>query len=469
MGRPRKRSSWDVRLVSSTSPVCLLNAACKVVLFNAGCERLTGWSADDVVGNVCEFRSDAAPGQVESLLSGLCPPAEVLAGQPLNVPIYLIPKKGQPLPRLVHFFPLEQDQHVELILIVVSPLKSPHSAAAVSPAQKWHAELASLRLQLRQRFGVSACVANCQAMQRVLTQMPLAKSVRSAVHFTGEPGTGKEHLARTIHYESDPKKRAFVPLDCRQIPVRELKQTFRRLLADDARESDPSSALHPGTVYLMNVEDTPRDVQQEIVEAYRPNGAALAHDLRLMSAGTHDLTRCVNDDALLESFYLLLTPLVIQLPPLRRRKDDLELLSQHFLEVENKGAEKQLTGFAADVWTQFREYNWPGNLDELSQVINAARASASGPVISLADLPLRFRSGVDAQSIGPAIVPNKVENLEALLTRIETEQIQLALEQSHFNKSKAADALGITRPRLYRRMEQLGIEDLEDRLRSSTG
>ncbi|MDA1214028.1 MAG: sigma 54-interacting transcriptional regulator, partial [Planctomycetota bacterium] len=415
-----------------------------------------------------EFRSDAAPGEVESLLSGLCPSADVLAGQASSVPIYLIPKKGQPLPRLVHFFPLEQDRQIDLILIVISPLKSPHSTAGVSPAQKWHAELASLRLQLRQRFGISSCVANSSSMQRVLTQMQLAKSVRSAVHFVGEAGTGKEHLARSIHYDADPKKRSFVPLDCRQIPVRELKQTVRRLLADNAREGDPSAALYPGTVFLINVECTPRDVQEAIIEAYQPGGTALTHDLRLMSSSTHELTECVNAEELLEPFYLLLTPLVLQLPPLRHRKDDLELLSQHFLERDNKGAGKQLTGFAADVLTQFREYNWPGNLDELSQVVNAARASASGSMITIPDLPLRFRSGVDAQSIGPAVVPQQVENLEALLTRIETEQIQLALEQSHFNKSKAADALGITRPRLYRRMEQLGIVDREDRLKSAT-
>ncbi len=462
----RKRSSWDDRLVASTSPVCLLNAARKVVFFNAGCERLTGWSSDEVLGNACEFRSDTLPGKVESLLSCLCPPGEVLTGQQMSVPVYLIPKKGSPIPRLVHFFPLEQDQHIELILIVLSPLKTPQSNAVVSPAQKWHAELASLRLQLRQRYGVSSCVGHSQAMQRVLTQVQMAKLVRTAIHFFGEPGTGKEHLARMIHYESDPKKRAFVPLDCRQIPVREFKQTFRRLLAADADDADPSSALHPGTVFLMNVEEGQRDIQDLILEAYQPGGPALTQDLRLMSSSTRDLMQMVHDEALIEQFYLLLTPLQIHLPPLRNRKDDLELLGQHFLELDNKGADKQLTGFAPDVWSQFREYNWPGNLDELSQVIGEARKIASGNVITPADLPLRFRSGVDAQSLGPAVA-HQVEALETLLTRIETEQIRLALEQSRYNKSKAADLLGIARARLYRRMEQLGIEDLEDRLKSS--
>jgi len=128
--------------------------------------------------------------------------------------------------------------------------------------------------------------------------------------------------------------------------------------------------------------------------------------------------------------------------------------------VRCAGDPRQVGGFADEVWTQFREYNWPGNVDELMAVVAEARAAAKGGVITAADLPFRFRAGRDAQAVGP---PPKVavEPLEQLLQRVEVEEIRRALDAARNNRSKAAELLGITRPRLYRRMQVLGIDRAE--------
>ena len=107
-----------------------------------------------------------------------------------------------------------------------------------------------------------------------------------------------------------------------------------------------------------------------------------------------------------------------------------------------------------------QRYEWPGNLDEMQRVIQEATAAAADPTVKLADLPFRFRTALQAQDTPPT-PPPRILPLDDMLTRVETNAIQLALERSRYNKTKAADLLGINRARLYRRMEQLGIEDRE--------
>src|SRR5690606_23656379 len=108
-------------------------------------------------------------------------------------------------------------------------------------------------------------------------------------------------------------------------------------------------------------------------------------------------------------------------------------LAQAFLERSNVGAEIQLEGFSEEVWKEFHEYHWPGNLDELAVVIEEARAVCQGAIIGKEDLPFRFRMGRDAQSVGPRIEP-LARPLEPYLEQVERELIEQALEQARYNK-----------------------------------
>jgi transcriptional regulator with PAS, ATPase and Fis domain len=173
------------------------------------------------------------------------------------------------------------------------------------------------------------------------------------------------------------------------------------------------------------------------------------------------LESLVESDAMRADFFYRISPLRISLPPLRKRPEDFPLLAQAVLERLNVGAEIQLEGFSPEVWKEFREYNWPGNLDELSTVIEEARAACRGVLIGREDLPFRFRMGRDGQSVGPRHEP-QARPLEPYLEQIERELIEQTLEQTRYNKKKTADLLGLTRAKLYRRMEALGIADREE-------
>lgn len=478
--RSRRKARLETLLNGVGTPVFLLDAARRVLFFNAGCETLTGWPADDVVGQVCDYVTEADPQQVESVTGSLCPPPEVFSGSPTSVPAYLTLRNGRSAARLLNFYPLVGAAgEVETVLGVIAPIEQPKQHTETTPAQQLHAELAALRISLRQRYGLKLLVCHSAAMRRVLEQIRLAVASASAVLLLGEAGTGKEHIARTIHYESEHRSRAFVPLDCRRLAARELKQTFRRLFEQHDGETPPISSLQPGSLYLSNVECLSRDLQEMLVRRVEspesrvesPDPSRLSGSgfwtfdsglsVRLMASSTADVAEAVEQEHLREDFYYLLTPLQIALPPLRRRLEDLQPLAQLFLEEGNRGEEQQVGGFTESVWVKFREYNWPGNLDELALVVGEARAACTGTAIQGKDLPFRFRTGLDAQAVGPAVAP-RPRPLEPLLKQVEAEQIRLALDESRYNKSKAAELLGITRARLYRRMQALGIEDRDE-------
>ena len=458
----RRTTRLETALNAVQTPVFILDARRKVLFLNSGFESLTGWTPEEVTGRTCDYVSDADHSAVESLTGLLAPPPEVLAGKAAHVPVKLLERNGQTADRRLHFYPLmNHNGQVEHILGVVTPIHQPAAPAETTPIHRLHAELATLRVALRRRFGIKSLICRGAAMRRVVRQIKLAETSNVGIFFQGEVGTGKEHIARLIHLESELGNRSFVPLDCRGLSPFELKQTLRRLLDGtvEKAETTPLTNLQPGTIFLSHVDFLPRDLQEMLVKWYGDHEVSEVVQLRIMASSTADIEPAVESGAILSDFFCLLTTIPIQLPPLRRRREELPLLAQSFLEELNRDAEKQVGGFGNEVWDQFREYNWPGNLDQLSRVVAEARQNCTGDVIQALDLPFRFRTGLDAQSVGPPIRPQTMP-LAELLEKVEAEQIRFALEQTRHNRSQAAGLLGITRARLYRRMEALGIDDV---------
>lgn len=450
----------DHWLADTGTPVFVLDARRTVVAFNAGCESLTGWEAVAVIGETCPYATAAdAPG-VQALTAALCPPPDVWQGDPAAVPAYLPQKEGPSLSRMLHFFPLLDGQgKISGIAGVIVSLPTTRSTPT-TPAWELHAELAALRMTLRSRFGPNALVAGSPAMRRALAQIELARQSIAHVLFTGEAGTGREHLARTIHLGSPNKATAFVPLDCRRLGPDELERVLHRLLdVHGKRNAATGTGLQPGTLYLAEVNFLPRDLQDQLVRAFAPEADPDQRpNLRLMASMTGQPEVALADGKLRDDFFSLIAPLVVALPPLRDRADDLPLLAQYFLEEANRLKPRQLGGFGEEIWPLLSRYHWPGNLDELAEVIQHAHVAAADNLIRPADLPARFRTGLEARELPPATESPSLA-LDPLLEKLETQLITLALTRCRFNKSRAAELLGINRARLLRRIEQLKIKD----------
>lgn len=457
MARSRKAVSFEKLLLTTKTPLFAVNESRVVVYFNAGCETMTGWTAGEILGRSCVYASDAEPDDVETLTSALCPPPEAMNGAAVTAPAFLLHRNGSGHWKSVQYTPLhEENGNVAAVLGAIHDA-APAGSPAPTPSQTLHAELAAQKAFVRSRFGLKSVFARSDGMSRVLRQVLVAASGTHPALIIGEAGVGKHHLARVIHAESRFQARCFVPLDCARLPAVELRATLRRLwqmCEDQSAGGGPVlESLLPGTLYLKHVDALPADLQQWVVEELTPRGSTV----RMRVLGGTDVDWAARGEAIRRDFDLLLTTQSIVVPPLRERPEEIPLLAADMVEECNR----RLTGFRGGVSEEamrlLREYRWPGNVRELRELIEEAWKRGPTGLILATELPFPLQTGLDAQRAGPsapAIVP-----LEQLLERVEREEIERALVVARGNKRLAADLLRIPRPRLYRRLASLGMDD----------
>lgn len=443
--------SW---LTNAATPVFVLDERRVVLFFNRGCELLTGWTAAEVIGRVCEYSARGNADAVETLTDRLCPPPTVVPEWPAHVPVELLHRDGTSHRRTIHYFVLRESADLAGHIIgIIGPREPDRSGGDEAASARRHAALAEHCSALRRSHGEHVLIGASSAARRLREQLRVAAGCSASVHLHGERGSGREQLARLIHAHSSRSARAFVPLDCLRVAPIELKLTLRRLLS--AAEQPAEESFRAGAVFLQSAGSLPRDVQELLVTQSEARAAA---GWQLISADERRLSDLVAAGNLLPEYVDLVSEVTIEVPSLRARRGDIPLIAQHLLEVRNCGDSRQVGGFTAQVWEQFAAYDWPGNLAELEAVVGEARAASAAPLIGIRDLPFRFRTGLDAQAVGPRLAAEPV-SLEALLAATETAYIRWALAAAKSNKSQAAALLGLTRPRLYRRMETLGIVD----------
>lgn len=451
--RPRRGLlSW---LTNAATPIFVLNERRVVLFYNRGCQKLTGWAAADVIGQSCEYSSGGDSNALTTLTGCLCPPPGTLDVLSTHVPAEIPSRDGVLQSRTIYYFVLREsaDQPAR-ILGIIGPREDASADGRAAAAQR-HAELASALGLQHQEHREAVFIGVSSTARRLREQLRVASGCSASVHLHGESGTGRERLARLIHARSERRQQAFVPLDCRRIPAIELKLTIKRLLSEETQPED--DLFRAGTVFLKSAGDLPRDIQELLLPRQLNRSAT---GWQLISCDDRPLAELVATEQLLPESADLLSEIVITIPPLRSRRDDLPLIAQDILESLNRGDAKQVGGFAPEIAEQFARYDWPGNIAELEAVIREARDVCTTPLITARDLPFRFRTGMDAQAIGPPLTPTAID-LEALLARVELDYIRWALAAAKSNKSQAATLLGLTRPRLYRRMEALGIADDE--------
>ncbi len=421
-GRPRGSGgfAWRAFFHHSATPIFVLGKSRRLRYANPAWETLTGVKLSEALGMVCSTRRHSTP-----LAAALAPTPDALAGRPDRARKPAPPGRNGPPWWDVTFAPLNGDDALIGIVGFVAVV----GEAVPAAARKVPAGVAALRDRRAAHFSFDLLAGESLASARLVAQVRLAASVAAPVWLVGEPGSGKETVARVIHHASALRDRAFVAIDCAGLQpylIESLLFGHGGLSASD----------RVGTVYLKEPAALPLDLQQRLADHFTEHpGTRLVcgSDRGAQDAG----------GALVPAFQTALSAFEVRVPPLRERLDDIPRLATRVLN-------RTLDPAALAV---LRMHAWPGNVRELVEVLRESAAStATGPVLR-EHLPhdLRVAAGLTRS------VPPKSLNLEATLEAVEKRLIQLALRKADNNQTQAAELLGVFRARLWRRLDALGI------------
>lgn len=451
MAAKRRRNLLDSVLADSVSQICVLDADRRIRYFSVGMEQATGWKSDDVEGLICDLAVPDSSSSTDLLTSGLAPAAEVFDGRTVTVASVLPKSNGNAWPTILTFLPvLDSDNQVVRIVVSANEHSIPDSSRE-SMTQRLHAEITAIRLKTRKQFSEASYIGNSSQIQRALDQADLLKNSDVGYSIIGPPGSGRQHLARLIHVGGQHAEHSFAPIECRLLTLDSMRDTLRRLkrVADSQTRS---AHQRTGTLALIDVDHCPREIQTWVLK----NVASEQHEIRLTGISTQPLDDVVQAEWMLPEFRDLLSAVRIQLPSLHHRGHDLELLAQSFVEQSQRTQQTSAESISAEVFRQFRFYRWPGNVRELRQVIFAACEACFEKVVAAEHLPFSFRAGIEAQNMPHEAEPEH-QSLEQMLKAFESDVLLKTLDACDGNKADAARRLGMTRPRLYRRLKTLGL------------
>lgn len=315
---------------------------------------------------------------------------------------------------------------------------------------------------LQQSFSVDAfegIYASSSEMQEVFGMIrKVAKSV-APVLVLGESGTGKEMVARAIHNQSDEKENPFVAINCNAIPENLLESELfghekGSFTGAHAQRKGLIESAAGGTLFLDEIGELPSPIQVKLLRflqekrIQRVGGREeIAVDVRIVAATNANLKEAVKGGSFREDLYFRLAVVVMNLPPLRDRGDDVGLLAQEFLkQFSQQNGKKNLT-FAAETLRAIRRYTWPGNVRELQNRVQRSVIMADGKRISAVDMELGELSD---------LLP--VTTLKEAKEELERGMVQRALDKHAGKITAAAAELGISRPTFYELIDKLGIE-----------
>lgn len=317
-------------------------------------------------------------------------------------------------------------------------------------------EVESLRKQIKQSKSYPEILGNSPKMLQVIDLVHQVASTNSTVLIYGETGSGKDLIARAIHFNSHRKNGAFVIVNCAALPEHliesELFGYVKGAFTGATRDKKGFFGVaHKGTIFLNEIGEMPLEFQAKLLQVLEsqqinPLGQSISItiDVRIISASNIDLEEAVNKGRFRKDLFYRLNILPIKVPPLRERKEDIPLLAKHFLDKYCASMGKQITNISREAMNMLCNYTYPGNVRELENIIQQSLIMAPGSTILPQHLPEKMRA------IKSAIKPHR-------LAKVDKEEIEEIINRCGGNLTKAAKKLGVHRITLWRKLKKLGI------------
>jgi DNA-binding NtrC family response regulator len=334
-----------------------------------------------------------------------------------------------------------------------------------------------LREEYAARYGFPRIVGDHPAMKDASQMTQRVAATDSTVLLLGESGTGKELFARAVHHLSPRAQQPFVALNCAAIPEGLVENELfgherGAYTGAGARKIGKLELAHRGTLFLDEIGELPLAIQSKLLRVLeerkfeRVGGTQeIEVSVRIVTATNKDLRAAVAEKTFREDLYFRIAAVPITIPPLRDRGDDVLLLAEHFLDRFKREFRKPSLALTDDARERLRTYPWPGNVRELQNAIERAAILGNGPDIDTAALRL------PAAKPAPEELPDGMleeqflwegpleEVSQRAVTHVERFKIQNALRESKWNKTRAAERLGVSYKTLLHKIRALGLEN----------
>jgi PAS domain S-box-containing protein len=433
----------DSILESISDGVFTVDGSWRITSFNRAAEEITGIDRKEAVGCRCSdvFRA--------SMCEGECALRHTLeTGSPLvNRVGFIIDGRGKRIP-----------------ISVSTALLRDGAGRVVGGAETFRdlSLIEELRKEIAGRYRVGDIVSRSAAMQRLMEALPRVAESESTILLQGETGTGKELVARAIHGLSARRDRPFVAVNCGALPDTLLESElfgYKSGAFTGATRDKPGrfALARGGTLLLDEIGEVSPALQVRLLRVlqekqFEPLGATRSEsaDVRVIAASNRDLTGLVENGAFRQDLYYRIKVMKLDLPPLRKRKEDIPLLLQHFIKLFNTVQNKRVTGVSPDVLGVLSAHDYPGNVRELQNIIEHAFVLLSeGPI--------------ETEHLPPELVPVSLRGgsgrgMAATMEACQAQAIREAVERNHGNRLAAARELGMHKSTFFRKVRLLGIE-----------
>ncbi len=328
-------------------------------------------------------------------------------------------------------------------------------------------EVRALRRQLQERGTFGRLVGSSLEMRKIYQVLEQAAPTAASVLVHGESGTGKELVAQTLHQLSPRASQPFVPLNCAAIPDTLLESELfghekGAFTGAITRRAGAFELAHKGTLFLDEIGEMTPITQAKLLRvlqerSFRPLGATREQqvDIRVVAATNVEPQEAVRQGKLREDLFYRLNVFAIELPPLRDRKDDIPLLVQAFVREFNERNHKNIAGVSDATMHILERYHWPGNVRELRNAMERSTIVAKGPFVEPADLPANL-TGPQAPAASGAtgdLAPGTT------VDEAERRLIDITLQHTGGNKTRAAEMLGISLKTLHNKLNRIKDEE----------
>ena len=428
----RQKKNFDLVLNSLPEGIIAHDLNRRIFFFSDGAARLTGVAPEDAIGKDCH---DIFSPHLCGKECSFCGITDLAAFKEEKRTIMHRDREG-----------LRKDFQMTIV-----PMKSQDGVVkGVVASLRDRTEEKKLKRIMGEENRFAGIIGRDYKMLQVFELIQDVSQYDAPVHITGDTGTGKELVARAIHFESTRRDGPFVPINCGALPEglieSELFGHVKGAFTGAVRDKKGRFELaDEGTIFLDEVADLPKNVQVKLLRFLQEGTLekvggekSLTLNVRVISATNKDLKKEVQNDNFRDDLFYRINVIPIILPSLRDKKNDIPLLVEHFLRLVEKRYGKKNYAISEDALSVMMDYRWPGNVRELENAIQFAVVRSKGHTIQVKDLPMELIEGYETKSRrGPA-------------KKLDVDTVISVLEKTGGNKAKAAKLIGVGRATLYR-------------------